>query len=120
VPIDASELLRWERTAHELIQNGTTSKDPKIVAAILAEYAIGVAPSTISRRRKVHHSTVGRILEGLRSWRDSCAVRRWSTWRDALAFARLFGAAPYPRIVTDPRVACSGLTWGFGVCSPSC
>jgi hypothetical protein len=63
-PADLDPLVaRWERTAHELIRNGTTSKDPQIVAAILAEHAIGIPPSTISRRRNVHHSTVGRILQ---------------------------------------------------------
>ncbi|MDT5353834.1 MAG: hypothetical protein QOJ56_2366 [Mycobacterium sp.] len=62
--MDMSELLRWKPTAHQLVRNGTTSKDPEIVAAILAEHAAGAPPSTISRRRGVHHSTVGRILAG--------------------------------------------------------
>jgi hypothetical protein len=59
-----SELLRWKRTANELVRNGTTSKDPETVAGILAEHAAGAAPNTISRRRGVHHSTIGRILAG--------------------------------------------------------
>ena len=63
-PIDSAELVRWKPTAHELVRNGTTSKDPDTVAAILAEHAAGTPPSTISRRRGVHHSTVGRILAG--------------------------------------------------------
>jgi hypothetical protein len=63
-PIDVSELVRWKPTAHELVRNGTTSKDPDTVAAILAEHAAGTPPSTISRRRGVHHSTVRRILAG--------------------------------------------------------
>ena len=63
-PIDISELVRWKPTAHELVRNGTTSKDPETVAAILAEHAAGTPPTTISRRRGVHHSTVGRILAG--------------------------------------------------------
>jgi hypothetical protein len=63
-PIDLSELVRWKPTAHELVRNGTTSKDPDTVAAILAEHAAGTPPSTISRRRGVHHSTVRRILAG--------------------------------------------------------
>src|SRR6185437_12758928 len=63
-PIDSAELVRWKPAAHELVRNGTTSKDPDTVAAILAEHAAGTPPSTISRRRGVHHSTVGRILAG--------------------------------------------------------
>jgi hypothetical protein len=63
-PIDLPELVRWKPTAHELVRNGTTSKDPETVAAILAEHAAGTPPTTISRRRGVHHSTVGRILAG--------------------------------------------------------
>jgi hypothetical protein len=62
--IEMSELVRWKPTANELVRNGTTSKDPETVAAILAEHAAGAAPSTISRRRGVHHITVGRILAG--------------------------------------------------------
>jgi hypothetical protein len=61
-PRDASEIVRWKHTVDQLVRNGTTSKDPEIVAAILAEHAADTPPSTISRRRGVHHSTVGRIL----------------------------------------------------------
>jgi hypothetical protein len=64
VPARTTETTRWKHTAHQLVRNGTTSKDPEIVAAILAEHAAGTPPSTISRRRGVHHSTVGRILAG--------------------------------------------------------
>ncbi|MBE1552118.1 hypothetical protein GGC64_006205 [Mycobacterium sp. OAS707] len=64
VPANKTETRRWRHTAHQLVRNGTTSKDPEIVAAILAEHAAGTPPSTISRRRGVHHSTVGRILAG--------------------------------------------------------
>jgi hypothetical protein len=62
--IEMSELVRWKLTADELVRNGTTSKDSETVAAILAEHTAGTPPSTISRRRRVHHSTVGRILAG--------------------------------------------------------
>ena len=64
LPASPTETTRWKHTAHQLVRNGTTSKDPEIVAAILAEHAAGTPPSTISRRRGVHHSTVGRILAG--------------------------------------------------------
>jgi Protein of unknown function (DUF2637) len=56
---------RWRVAADELIRCGVTSKDPAIVATVLAEHAAGTPPSTISRRHKVHHSTVGRILAGV-------------------------------------------------------
>jgi hypothetical protein len=56
---------QWRRAADELVRCGVTSKDPAIVAAVLADHAAGTAPSTISRRHKVHHSTVGRILAGV-------------------------------------------------------
>jgi hypothetical protein len=64
VPASKTETTRWRHTAHQLVRNGTTSKDPETVAAILAEHAAGTPPGTISRRRGVHHSTVGRILAG--------------------------------------------------------
>jgi hypothetical protein len=55
---------QWRPAADELVRCGVTSKDPAIVAAVLADHAAGTAPSTISRRHRVHHSTVGRILAG--------------------------------------------------------
>jgi hypothetical protein len=61
---NTAEVVQWTHTAQQLVRNGTTSKDPEVVAAILAEHAAGTPPSTISRRRGVHHSTVGRILAG--------------------------------------------------------
>jgi hypothetical protein len=51
---------RWTPLADKLVRSGVTSKDPAIVAAVLADHAAG----TIGRRHKVHHSTVGRILAG--------------------------------------------------------
>ena len=52
----------WKPTADQLVREGVTSKDPDVVAAILAEHAAGTPPSTIGRRQNVHHSTVNRIL----------------------------------------------------------
>lgn len=60
---DAMDLRRWRVAADELVRDGVTSKDPAIVAAVLADDAAGTAPSTIGRRHNLHHSTVGRILE---------------------------------------------------------
>jgi hypothetical protein len=53
---------QWKPTADQLVREGVTSKDPDVVAAILAEHAAGTPPSTIGRRQNVHHSTVNRIL----------------------------------------------------------
>lgn len=55
-------LERWREPARELVEAGVTSKDPAIVARILAEHHAGTPPSTIGRRLAVHHSTVNRIL----------------------------------------------------------
>jgi hypothetical protein len=52
----------WLDVAESLVRQGVTGKETQLVAAILAEAAAGTAPSTIGRRYKVHHSTVGRIL----------------------------------------------------------
>lgn len=63
-PKNAEDLRRWRVAADELVRDGVTSKDPAIVAAVLADDAAGTAPTTIGRRHNLHHSTVGRILEG--------------------------------------------------------
>lgn len=59
---DSAAVRQWAPTAHQLVRDGVTSKDPDTVAAILAEHAAGTPPSTIGRRQNVHHTTVGRIL----------------------------------------------------------
>jgi Protein of unknown function (DUF2637) len=56
------QTAHWKTAADQLVRDGVTSKDPELVAAILAEHAAGTAPSTIGRRQNVHHSTVNRIL----------------------------------------------------------
>jgi hypothetical protein len=66
-PVDVAACTRWTPLADKLIRSGVTSKDPAIVAAVLADHAAGTPPSTIGRRHKVHHSTVGRILAGAES-----------------------------------------------------
>jgi hypothetical protein len=53
---------RWRPTAQDLVDSGVTSKDPGVVARILAEHAAGTPPSTIGRRLDVHHTTVSRIV----------------------------------------------------------
>jgi len=53
---------QWKTAATRLVREGVTSKDPDLVAAILAEHAAGTPPCTIGRRQNVHHSTVNRIL----------------------------------------------------------
>ena len=63
---DRGEAEQWKPTADQLVREGVTSKDPDVVAAILAEHAAGTPPSTIGRRQNVHHSTVNRILSAAR------------------------------------------------------
>jgi hypothetical protein len=55
---------RWETIAEELVRSGVTSKEPHLVASVLAEHAAGTPRSTIGRRLAIHHQTVGRILAG--------------------------------------------------------
>jgi hypothetical protein len=62
--VDPAMLMAWKSTADELVRSGVTSKDPAVVAAVLAEHAAGTARSTIGRRLAIHHQTVGRILAG--------------------------------------------------------
>ena len=61
-----SPAAQWKPTADQLVREGVTSKDPDVVAAILAEHAAGTPPSTIGRRQNVHHTTVNRILSAAR------------------------------------------------------
>ena len=51
----AGAAAQWKPTADQLVREGVTSKDPDVVAAILAEHAAGTPPSTIGRRQNVHH-----------------------------------------------------------------
>jgi hypothetical protein len=56
---------KWKPVAETLVQQGVTSKDPALVATILAQHEAGMPPSTIGRTFNVHHTTVGRILSAL-------------------------------------------------------
>ena len=62
--VDPAMLIAWQSTADELVRSGVTSKDPQVVAAVLAEHAAGTSRGTIGRRLAIHHQTVGRILAG--------------------------------------------------------
>jgi hypothetical protein len=62
--VDPAKLTRWTSLAGELVRSGVTTKDPQVVAAVLAEHAAGTSRSTIGRRLAIHHQTVGRILDG--------------------------------------------------------
>ncbi len=61
---DPAALMAWQATADQLVRSGVTSKDPRLVAAVLAEHAAGTPRNTIGRRLAIHHETVGRILAG--------------------------------------------------------
>jgi hypothetical protein len=58
-------IRRWMTVAESIVQEGVTSKDPALVATILAQREAGMPPSTIGRTFKVHHTTVGRILSAV-------------------------------------------------------
>jgi Protein of unknown function (DUF2637) len=62
--VDPAMLMAWQAAADELVRSGVTSKDPRVVAAVLAEHAAGTSRGTIGRRLAIHHQTVGRILAG--------------------------------------------------------
>ena len=59
---DSAAVKRWKPIAESLVRERITSKNPDLVARILAQREAGVPPSTIGRTYKVHHTTVGRIL----------------------------------------------------------
>ncbi len=61
-PVDTAGVERWQPVAESLVRKGVTSKDPHLVAAILAQREAGVLPSVIGRHHRVHHTTVRRIL----------------------------------------------------------
>jgi len=61
-PVDTPGVERWQPLAESLVREGVTSKDPHLVAAILAQREAGVLPSVIGRHHRVHHTTVRRIL----------------------------------------------------------
>jgi hypothetical protein len=65
--VDPAAVAEWKPTADQLVRDGITSKNPDVVAAILAEHAAGTPPSTIGRRQRVHHTTVGRIVNAAQS-----------------------------------------------------
>jgi hypothetical protein len=56
--------------AESIVQEGITSKDPALVATILAQREAGMPPSTIGRTFNVHHTTVGRILSAVEGCTD--------------------------------------------------
>ena len=62
VPVDTADIQRWQPVAESLVREGVTSKDPRLVATILAQRDAGIPPSTIGRHHKVHHTTVRRML----------------------------------------------------------
>ena len=70
--VDSAAIQEWLPVAQTLVGDGVTrgrmrrwpqEEHPKVVATILADHAAGTRPSTIGRRRDVHHETVGKILE---------------------------------------------------------
>jgi hypothetical protein len=70
--IDPAAIQHWLPVAKTIVGDGVTrgrmrrwpeEQHPEVVATVLADHAAGTPPSTIGRRRDVHHQTVGKILE---------------------------------------------------------
>lgn len=70
--VDSAAVQQWLPVAETIVGDGVTrgrmkrwppEDHPEVVAMILAHHAAGTPPSTVGRRHKVHHTTVGRILE---------------------------------------------------------
>ena len=70
--IDPAAIQHWLPVATTIVGDGVTrgrmrrwpeEQHPEVVATVLADHAAGTPPSTIGRRRDVHHQTVGKILE---------------------------------------------------------
>jgi len=59
--LDAAAVRRWQPVAESLVRDGVTTKEPELVATILAEREAGTRPGTIERQHKVHHSVVRRV-----------------------------------------------------------
>jgi len=59
--LDAAAVRRWQPVAESLVRDGLTTKEPRLVATILAEREAGARPGTIERQHKVHHSVVKRV-----------------------------------------------------------
>ena len=70
---DAVRADRWQPVAQSMVREGVTSKDPDLVAKILAENEAGTPPSTIGRRHEVHHTTVTRILSAAGQFAEASA-----------------------------------------------
>ena len=60
-PLDAAAVRRHLPVAESLVRAGVTTKEPELVATILAEREAGARPGTIERQHKVHHSVVKRV-----------------------------------------------------------
>ena len=62
---------RWQPVAESLVRDGITTKEPDLIAKILADNAAGTPPSTIGRRHEIHHTTVNRILSAAEQLTDT-------------------------------------------------
>ena len=81
--------------AESLVREGITTKEPDLIAKILADNAAGTPPSTIGRRHEVHHTTVNRILRRRAAGRDQHrgqvgkTARRRGRWGSAFTTRRV-------------------------------
>lgn len=59
--LDAAAVRRHLPVAESLVRDGVTTKEPELVATILAARQAGTPPGTTERQHKVHHSVVKRV-----------------------------------------------------------
>jgi hypothetical protein len=69
-----ADVDRWQPVAESLVRDGITTKDPDLIAKILADNAAGTPPSTIGRRHEVHYTTVNRILSAVEQLSEASAA----------------------------------------------
>ena len=71
-----STVESWRPMAESLVREGITTKEPDLIAKILADNAAGTPPSTIGRRHEVHHTTVNRILSAAEQLAETSTAAR--------------------------------------------
>jgi hypothetical protein len=62
---------KWLTVAHQLICNRVTTKQPEVVAVLLADYAVDMWPTAIANKHDVHHVVVRKVCEAANSCNPS-------------------------------------------------
>jgi hypothetical protein len=53
----------FQSVAETLVRNRVTTKEPELVAMLLADRAAGMRPTAIANKHGVHHSVVKKVLD---------------------------------------------------------